>query len=131
MSEISDTAKWCVASKPARVGNKLETSGIGVSGRCPVCGKHLKSSRSYAGHMWLAHQQRVGFVAIQDEKIAKAYDMAIAVNRRLDRVEEAIAHLALYTDRSDEAFDAMGKFFRGEAGLKQEYQDMLYKGKKS
>jgi len=129
MDKHSDTTRVCRGTIPHTSGIKPEHSRNLPANTCEICGKHLGNRRAYAGHMLLAHQKRVGIMAEVDAKIAEAFDMNIALNRRLDRVEQALAHLAFHT--SEEELKEMGGFFRGAAILKQEYQDLLYKGKKA
>ena len=127
MDKHSDTTRVCRGTIPHTSGIKPEHSRNLPANTCEICGKHLGNRRAYAGHMLLAHQKRVGIMAEVDARIAQAFDMAIALNRRLDRIEQALAHLAYHT--SEQEVDEMGEFFRGSVGLKQEYLDRLYKGK--
>jgi len=70
----------------------------------------------------------VGIMAEVDAKIAQAFDMSIALNRRLDRIEAVLAYLAAY--QNEQAIVDVGEFLSGAAILKQEARDLLYKGKK-
>ena len=129
MEKHTDRSRCFSGTMPHISGIKPELSHNLRANTCEICGKHLTNRRAYAGHMLLAHQKRVGIMAEVDAKIAEAFDMNIALNRRLDRVEQALAHLAFHT--SEEELKEMGGFFRGAVILKQEYQDLLYKGKKA
>ena len=105
----------------------LKEGDKAVGSVCEICHKVLQGRKAYAGHMWLAHHKRVGVIADLDSKIAKAFDMNIALNRRLDRIEEAMGYLAAY--QNEEVVADVGKFLTGNLFLKQWIRDLLYKGR--
>ena len=128
MEKCSDTSRCFSGTIPHISGIKPKLSPSVPANTCEICGKHLGNRRAYAGHMLLAHQKRVGIMAEVDAKIAEAFDMAIALNRRLDRIEAVLAYLAAY--QNEQAIVDVGEFLSGAAILKQEARDLLYKGKK-
>jgi hypothetical protein len=129
MDQLSDMGNRCYGMKRANIGDVPEASYPRVSDKCPVCGKHLKSSRSYAGHMFLAHGKRVGFVAQQDAKIAQLFDLAIALNGRLDRIEAALAYVAVGLPGGLNELDKMADFLNGSVALSSDIGKRLYRGK--
>ena len=45
--------------------------------KCEVCGKELRNRKARAGHMWFAHQMRVGQLWDLENEIRKLKEMSI------------------------------------------------------
>ena len=128
MDKHLSSNQYCLRSEPDISGKEPDKPRNIPVNTCEICGKHLTNRRAYAGHMLLGHGKRVGIMAELDIKLSQAYDMNIAMSRRLDRMEEALAFVAM--GQSFDAAREVGQFLRGEMSLNQEGRDLLYRQKK-
>lgn len=55
--------------------------------RCKHCGKELSGKRGLAGHLWIVHRERTGFMAEYDRDKVQFLASLDAIGKRLDSIK--------------------------------------------